>query len=546
MFFKKKKKIISQDEFAKILIEKLVLNIDGLKVISQKYSTLHTEYKNNKYLYSHQEAYEKYLDNPDSIDEILLGQIKAYISSHVETKIVNVEKIFPRIEKKEFVKEYSEGANHYEFENFVRKQINEELFVFFIEERGDSIFPIQNSDLVDLNYSMDDLWQKAVKNLSNLPNVEKHNTEGLYKIVAGGLYESSFIILDLVLRRECSVIGDIVVAIPTRDTLFITGSEDQKNLSELRDIIEKLKNEGHSIISDKLFVLNDDNQLVVLEKHLEECLIYQDLQELKQKNEILFEKELLAENEFADLIIKKLSERIEGIKIISRSRLSINTEYINRKYGYTYIKCYKDYLKRPHLIEDIIDKYLDLPFDFHTRKDIIETEKILPIFKGREAVKILSQDLRDFEKLIFERYNEELSVYYIENAGKVHRFIRKSDMADLNYSIEDLRAKALENLTAIPEVSIEGGDGLYSLKYKGELASSLMLVELLWNKENFPVRGDIVVAIPNPKAVYVTGSIDQKNILEITNHIKQLKDNEEEIVSDKLFVFKANRFEVLE
>lgn len=546
MFFKKKKKIFSQDEFAKVLIEKLVISIDGLNVISQKHSILQTQYKNDKYLFSHVKAYEKYLDHPDSIDEILLEQIELYIVTHVGTAKVNVEKIFPRIENKEFVKENTEGEDRNEFENLIRKQLNEELFVFFIEERGDSIYPIQNRDLVDLNYSMDDLWQKATQNLANIPNMQSHNTNGLIRISADGLYESSIILLDLFLRREFSVMGEIVVAVPTRDTFFVTGSKDQKNISELLDIIKNIKEEGHSIISDKLFVLNDDNQLMVLEKHLEECLMYQDLQELKQKNEILFEKELLTENEFADLIMKKLSERIEGIKIISRSRLSINTEYINRKYGYTYVKCYKDYLKRPHLIDDTIDKYLDLPFDFHTRKGIVETEKILPVFKGKEAVKTLSQDLRDFEKLIFERYNEELSIYYIENAGKVHRFIQKSDMADLNYSIEDLRAKALENLTAVPEVSIERGDGLYSVKYNGELASSLMLVELLWNKENFPVRGDIVVAIPNPKAVYVTGSIDQNNIFEITNHIKQLKDNEEDIVSDKLFVFRGNRFEVLE
>ncbi|KFF04228.1 DUF1444 family protein [Flavobacterium reichenbachii] len=544
MFFKKKKKLFSQDEFAKILIEKLTLGIDGLKVNSKTNLEFFTEYKNNKYLFNYNEFYEIYLSDPNSIDAIINGVIKSAFDVHAGTVKVNIEKIFPYIKNKEFVKEYSEDC--YEGDNLIRTQLNEEISVFFIEERGDEFYPIQKRDLVDLNYSFEDLRQNAAKNLTNLPNIEKHNTEGLYRIVAGGFFESSFIILDLFLRREFSVIGDIVIAIPTSDTLFVTGSEDEKNLSELRDIIEKLKNEGHSIISNKLFVLNDDNQLVVLEKHLEERLMYQDLQELKQKNEILFEKELLTANKFAELIIKKLSKRIEGIKIISRSRLSINTEYIDRKYGYTYTKCYKDYLKQPHLIDATIDKYLDLPFDFFMRKDIVETKNIFPIFKGKEAVKILSQDLRDFEKLIFERYNEELFIYYIENADKVHRFIRKSDMENLNYSIEDLRAKALENLTAVPEVSIEKGDGLYSVKYKGELASSLILVQLLWNKENFPVRGDIVVAIPNPKAVYVTGSIDQNNIFTINEHIKELKDKEVDIVSDKLFVFRENRFEVLE
>jgi len=540
MFFKKKKKIVTEEEFVNKLGEKLESDIPGLDVSIHHSIQLVLGYKNYRKIFSYSEEHQKYLQNPESFEEIY-ANVKAAFFSLVEVSKVDVEKIFPRIENKQFIKERLEGNSV--MENVLYRQFNEELFIFFVEERADKFYPLQKSDLLDLNYSMEELFLKAANNLANLPNIQTHDTNGLIRVSAGGLYESGFIILDLFLRRQLSAPGYIVVAIPTRDTLFVTGSEDQENITKLYDIIKRLKEEGHSIISEKIFLLNHANKMVDLERYLKDCLTAQNLKELKQKNEVLFEKELLSENEFTELIIKKLSDRIEGVKTISQHQLNIITEYRNQIFDFTYIKCYEDYLRRPHLIDETIDNYLHVTVDTHMPKERVKTEKILPVFKGKEAVEILSHGHPGFEKMIFDRYNEELSIYYVESKDKLLYFIQKNDLADLNYSIEDLRAKALENLTAYPGINIDGDEGLYAVKHEGEFSSSLILVKI-WNHENFSVLGDIVVAIPNQNIVYVTGSKDKNNIAKLHDFIGQLKEEGLSIVSEKLFVYREDRFEV--
>lgn len=540
MFFKKKKKILTYQEFVNMLNEKLPLSIEGLKVSSCTTLTLLMEYKNNKYMFNYDKEYEQYLENPESIDEILAA-IKSSFFNEVGLIKVNAEKILPRIENKHFIKERIEG--NFVMSNVVYKQLNEELFVFFVEEREGKFYPLQKSDLLDLNYSIDELFLKSGNNLAKLPDIQIHDTEGLNRISAGGIYESSFILLDLLLRREFSVSGNIIVAVPTRDTFFVTGSEDPKNLSKLNNIIEKIKTEGHPIISDKLFLLNDYNRFVIFEESSNVTNI--------QLSENIEEKgcdtnELLSENEFAQLIIKKLQERIEGIKIISQDRLDIVTEYRYQKFNYKYYKCYENYTKHPEVLNQIMDAYLNVTYDDHMpRTPFVETSKILPIIRNKEFVNTLSEAEQDFEKIICDSYNDELLVFYVENRENSIYFIRHSDIINFNYSVEDLRAKALENLTADWDVTITGEEGLYAVASKGQFASSLILLDI-WESEYLPVNGDVVIAISNPHKIYVTGSNDQANLFTIYDYIRTLKEGWQPIISDKLFVYKRKRFEVLE
>jgi uncharacterized protein YtpQ (UPF0354 family) len=307
-----------------------------------------------------------------------------------------------------------------------------------------------------------------------------------------------------------------------------------------------MKNEGHAIISDKMFLLNDYNKFVVFEQNSKDSISIRSLKNIDQKKGMLSGSELLSENEFAELIIKKLSERIEGIKIISQDRLEIVTEYRYQKFNYKYYKCYEDYTKHPHALNQIMDSYLNVTYDTHMPREVfIESSKIFPIIRNKEFLKRLSEDDPNFEKIICDSYSEELFVFYVENREKSIYFIKNSDMLNLNYSLEDLRAKAIENLTADWDVKISGDEGLYEVTSKGKFASSLILLEV-WKREYFSVMGDIVIAIPNPNKVYVTGSNDQVNLFKLYDFISEMKKEWYPIVSDKLFVYRGNRFEVLE
>jgi len=506
--------------------EKLPLSIDNLKVSYYSADSLLLEYKKNEFVFNYVNEYKNYVADSISID-LIFAIIRSNFLTYIELPIVNSEKIFPRIENKQFIKESIKSV--FAFDNVVYNKLNEELYVIFVHEYEGKVIPVQKSDLVDLNYSIDDLWQKAIKNLSNLQNIQIHNTEGLCRISAGGLYESSFILLDVLVRREFDVTGSIVVALPTRDTFFVTGSEDHENLSRLRGTIENMKNEGCSIISDKLFLLNDYNRFVIFEKN---------------SNDI--DGGLLSEKEFTELIAKKLSARIEGLKFISQDRLQIITEYRGQKNSYKYYKCYDEYTRHPQALEQIMDSYLNVTYDTHMYIEApVETSKILPIIRNKEFLEEVSESEQNFEKIIYDSYNEELLVFYIENRENSLYFIRRSDMINLNYSLEDLKAKAIENLNANWDVDITGDEGLYEVSRKGKFASSLILLEV-WKHDYFSVLGDIVIAIPNPNKVYVTGSEDQANLLKLSDIIIEMKKEWYPIISDKLFVQRENRFKVLE
>lgn len=523
MFFKKKKKLLTKQQFFEMIKQKLSLSVDNLKVSFFSEDSLLMVYKNNEFVFNYIKEYKDYLENPEIIDQIF-AIIKSTFLSYIDFPKVNSEKVFPRIENEQFIKD--SVKNVFAFDNVVFHKFNEDLYVLFVHEYEGKNIPVQKSDLFDLNYSIEELWQKATNNLSLLPDIKIGHGEGLFKIFAGGKYESSFILLNLFLRREFNVPGDIVVAIPNRDTFFVTGSEDLEGLSKLRNVIEDIKNEGCPIISDKLFLLNDYDKFIIFEQN---------------SNNV---DGLLSENEFAELIIKKLSERIEGLKVVSQYKLQIITEYRNQEINYAYYKCYEEYKKHPHALEQIMDSYLKVTYDTHMYIGTsINTSKIFPIIRNREFLEKVSESEQNFEKIIYHSFNEELLVFYIENRENSIYFIRRPDMINLNYSLEDLKAKAIENLSADWDFEIVGDEGLYEVRSKGEFASSLILLQV-WKREYFSVQGEIVIAIPNPNKVYVTGSKDQANLSKFHDVINEMKKGWQPIISDKLFVYRGTHFEV--
>ena len=107
MFFKKKKKLLTLEEFVEKLREKLPVSITGLEVIAGVKSLLLIEYKNNRHTFNYEKEYEKYAENPDSIDEIY-ANIKSDILSRLEPIKVDAAKILPRIKNRQYFKEHIE------------------------------------------------------------------------------------------------------------------------------------------------------------------------------------------------------------------------------------------------------------------------------------------------------------------------------------------------------------------------------------------------------------------------------------------------------
>jgi hypothetical protein len=142
--------------------------------------------------------------------------------------------------------------------DFVFEDLNDELVVVYVRDAERRVRFLMSND--DLGVERSALRQLAVENLRRLrPKIEMHSHGNMLAMFdVGGTYEASLLLFDsLWTDGQVKVNGDIVVAVPTRDALLVTGSKNRKGLSALREIATKLSAEGSNPISDKLFVYRD-------------------------------------------------------------------------------------------------------------------------------------------------------------------------------------------------------------------------------------------------------------------------------------------------
>lgn len=111
-------------------------------------------------------------------------------------------------------------------------------------------------DLRKSGVSRAELRAQAVKNLrAILPDLEVHGGQGVFMLTAGGNFEASLMLFDELWReRKFAVRGDYVVAVPSRDLLLITGSNEDDGIRRVRAMVAKTHAGGSYLVSRDLFV----------------------------------------------------------------------------------------------------------------------------------------------------------------------------------------------------------------------------------------------------------------------------------------------------
>jgi uncharacterized protein YtpQ (UPF0354 family) len=134
---------------------------------------------------------------------------------------------------------------------------NSDLIVLYAEDSPKNIRYLGPKDLERAHLARKELRNLACENLNRLlPKVERHGTNGLYLLTAGGDYEASLLPLDSIwgdMQEE--VHGELVVAVPTRDLLIVTGSKDQPGIESVKKIVQKATAQNSPYrVTPKLFV----------------------------------------------------------------------------------------------------------------------------------------------------------------------------------------------------------------------------------------------------------------------------------------------------
>jgi uncharacterized protein YtpQ (UPF0354 family) len=138
---------------------------------------------------------------------------------------------------------------------FLFEDFNDELVIVYAEDTASRTRYLMANE--DPGIDRAALRQHAVDNLLRLlPKVEVRNHDDVFSLIsAGGDYEASLLLDDNMWRGgQIKVNGDIVVAIPAKDVLLVTGSKNRKGLTMVRKLAAEFAGQGRYRLTDALFV----------------------------------------------------------------------------------------------------------------------------------------------------------------------------------------------------------------------------------------------------------------------------------------------------
>ena len=214
-------------------------------------------------------AYRDYSRDTDSLEAILDRYVKATCDadrSDVFSRI-DVNRIVPVIKDAAYalasVAPKGKSGQEDFRQEFYHEPLNRELHIYYAHDTDSSVRYLSREEIAALGMGPDRLKEKAVSNLTNiLPGIERRGEAGTYMVTAGGTYEASLLLFDAIWTKEnFDVKGDIVIAVPRRDLLLVTGSEDENGLKTLDKLAELAVSEANHTVTSRLFVRKNGDWL---------------------------------------------------------------------------------------------------------------------------------------------------------------------------------------------------------------------------------------------------------------------------------------------
>jgi uncharacterized protein YtpQ (UPF0354 family) len=205
-------------------------------------------------------AYATYKQNPEE----KAGIIQKYIAALLERRSgpasgIDRTCIVPVIKDRPWLEEMRQalinrGAK--KVPELVYEEFSPGLVIVYAQDSAKSIHYLTPAQLKQANIERGVLRSLACANLKRLlPKIECHGTNGFYMLTAGGNYESSLLLLDSIWRSgQMNVQGDMVVAIPARDLLWVTGSGSPQGIDKMKQMVKKASSESPYKLTSQLFV----------------------------------------------------------------------------------------------------------------------------------------------------------------------------------------------------------------------------------------------------------------------------------------------------
>jgi len=202
--------------------------------------------------------YPRYQSNPDGLNELIrdyVSKISPPRGPSTETVALDRTRVVPVIKDRPWLDEIRGKvlAQTPNAPDLAVEDFNRELVIVYALDDPNRMRYLTTEDLTGI--ARDDLRTLALKNLIRImPKIEMRSDGNVSMMTAGGDYGASLLLLDNVWTDgQVKVKGDIVVAIPARDVVLVTGSQNRTGLKQMREAVAKLA-EGPYRLTTALFV----------------------------------------------------------------------------------------------------------------------------------------------------------------------------------------------------------------------------------------------------------------------------------------------------
>lgn len=256
---------------------------------------------------------------------------------------------------------------------------------------------------------------------------------------------------------------------------------------------------------------------------------------------------IMSHKEFAKLYVDSLTKRYPVVKFDLNEDLTITSKKGELEFKHYTDNAFIAYKAEPDAINDIVRRYIASTTDLYEKQGIVNIENIIPVIKPNEyldEINSLSKDGEAFPMLT-EKYNDQLIIAYAEDSKNSIKYLTEDDLKMLSISKDSLKSIALRNFDKIiPNIQRQGDNELFMITAGGDYEASLILLSSIWTKENLPVDGEFIIAIPNRDMLLITGSKSKTGIAKIKEIVADSYKTGNYQVSDHLYKWTGGKFEL--
>lgn len=195
----------------------------------------------------------------DNFTEKIVGSLKA-AQGAAELKPEMVRAVLKNQEYMDgLVEVYKQSPPEKREENkIVSKRYMAGLHIVYVIDSPGSMRQLSVGDMKEMKLDPGKVHALAMANmekaLGDIPREDATELPGLFVVTAGDSYEAARILLHNKWEKIAKEIeGDLIVALPTRDLVFFTGSADENRVRVLTEMAKRVVEREPYSLTDKLF-----------------------------------------------------------------------------------------------------------------------------------------------------------------------------------------------------------------------------------------------------------------------------------------------------